>query len=161
MRVAHRRRRRCPRAQLLIHRGRRQHDPPTVPPTAVGATMLTKERRGHGHDASGRLAAAFRQRGSRRWPPRSKEARQQPSLGNLGRLEAGLSPAEPGEPFLPTESYSGLVQDYLRLLEYYQSIKNGHGRCSDRCHCYQCRVWDHIQWKQVNFDEVNWQGHAV
>ena len=50
---------------------------------------------------------------------------------------------------------------YLRSVEYYQSIKNGHGRCSDRCHCYQCRVWDHIQWKQVNFDEVNWQGHAV
>jgi hypothetical protein len=44
---------------------------------------------------------------------------------------------------------------YLRSVEYYQSIKNGHGRCSDRCHCYQCRVWDHIQWKQVNFDEVN------
>jgi len=37
VRVAHLRRRRCPRAQLLIHvhGGRRQHDPPTVPPTVM------------------------------------------------------------------------------------------------------------------------------
>ena len=106
--------RRCPRAQLLIHvhGGRRQHDPPTVPPTAVGATMLTKERRGHGDDASGRLAAAFRQRGSRRWPPRSKEARQQPSLGNLGLLEAGLlrpSPESPSYRQNPTPGWLTLL----------------------------------------------------
>ena len=55
----------------------------------------------------------------------------------------------------------GLRSYYLRAIEDYQCEQNGHGRCSDRRHCYQCRVWGHIQWKQVNFDEVTLYGRAV
>ena len=83
----------------------------------------------------------------------------------MGVARSTRNPTRGDSPFLnslpfsppsrPLRCYRLLVERfYLRAVEYYQCEKNGHGRCSDRYHCYQRRVWDDIQWKQSNFDRV-------